>query len=89
LIASTNKKKVLSKDNLWKAFQLFDKVPLFVTYAQDSSGSISASELKQVLGIGKRFSESVWQQIIGEVDQNSDGQISFSEFEKMMNKFLD
>ncbi len=26
LIASTNKKKVLSKDNLKRAFQLFDKV---------------------------------------------------------------
>ena len=40
------------------------------------------------MGVGKRFSEEVWQQVISEVDQNRDGQISFDEFDKMMNRFL-
>ena len=42
-----------------------------------------------ILGLGKQFSEDVWQKAINEVDQNSDGQISFEEFEKMMSKFLE
>lgn len=79
LLASTNKKKLLSKENLRKAFQLFDK---------DKSGLISAEEIKVILGLGKKFSEDVWMKVISEVDQNSDGQISFEEFEKMMSKFL-
>ena len=41
-----------------------------------------------ILGLGKRFSEKVWENVIKEVDQNSDGQISFEEFEQMMNRFL-
>eukprot|EP00829_Urostomides_striatus_P014491 TRINITY_DN4306_c0_g1_i3.p1 TRINITY_DN4306_c0_g1~~TRINITY_DN4306_c0_g1_i3.p1 ORF type:complete len:484 (-),score=139.28 TRINITY_DN4306_c0_g1_i3:11-1462(-) len=40
LMASTNKKKLLSKENLKKAFDLFDK---------DSSGTISADEVKTCL----------------------------------------
>eukprot|EP00830_Metopus_es_P017914 TRINITY_DN6067_c0_g2_i2.p1 TRINITY_DN6067_c0_g2~~TRINITY_DN6067_c0_g2_i2.p1 ORF type:complete len:423 (+),score=78.40 TRINITY_DN6067_c0_g2_i2:63-1271(+) len=80
LVASTNKTKVLSKENLKRAFQLFDK---------DGSGSISGEEIKHILGFGKKFSETVWNKVIAEVDQNSDGTISFDEFEKMMNKFLE
>ena len=78
-MASANKKKLLSKDNLKKAFQLFDK---------DGSGFVSPEEIKAVLGIGKHFSEKVWEQIVEEVDKNKDGQISFEEFEQMMGKFL-
>jgi len=79
LAASMDKKQLLSKQNLKKAFDLFDR---------DGSGYISAEEVKTILGIGKQFSEKVWQDLIGEVDQNSDGQISFEEFEKMMKRFM-
>lgn len=41
-----------------------------------------------ILGFGQRFSENVWEEVIKEVDQNSDGQISYEEFSSMMNKFL-
>jgi len=54
---------------------------------KDKSGSISADEVKVILGLGKRFSEETWKQVIGQVDQNSDGTVSFDEFEKMMAKF--
>jgi len=43
--------------------------------------------VKVILGLGKRFSEETWKQVIGQVDQNSDGTVSFDEFEKMMAKF--
>ncbi len=79
LVASTNKKRLLSKENLKKAFQLFDK---------DGSGYVSPEEVKAILGMGKKFSEKVWEQIVEQVDKNKDGQISFEEFEQMMNKFL-
>lgn len=78
-MASVNKTSLLSKENLKRAFQLFDK---------DGGGTISADEVKTILGFGKQFSEKVWEQVIAQVDQNSDGQISFEEFEKMMAKFL-
>lgn len=54
---------------------------------QDGNGFISAEEIKAVLGLGKEFSEDVWEQVVNEVDQNNDGQISFEEFESMMKKF--
>ena len=49
---------------------------------------ISADELKIILGVGKQFSEKVWEDLIKQVDQNGDRQISFDEFDKMMVKFL-
>jgi len=80
LIASTNKKNLLSKENLKRAFQLFDK---------DGSGGITPEEIKQILGIGKQAESEIWLKLVSQVDKNSDGTISFEEFEKMMNKFLE
>lgn len=40
--------------------------------------------------MGKKFgNESIWDEIIKEVDINGDGEISFEEFKVMMAKFLD
>lgn len=44
VIATVNKKKLLSDEKMSQAFQLFDK---------DGNGNISANEIKEVLGIGK------------------------------------
>jgi len=49
---------------------------------------ISADEIKMILGFGQRFSEDVWKEIIREVDQNSDGKVSYEEFSDMMNEFF-
>ena len=57
-------------------------------FDQDNGGSISADELKQVLGIGKNIDETVWNDIIKEVDVNGDGEISFEEFSIMMERLL-
>ena len=56
---------------------------------QDGSGSISAQEIKEVLGQGKNITnDNIWDDIIKEVDANGDGEISLPEFETMMNRFL-
>ena len=72
-----NKEKLLSKENIKIAFDLFD---------QDGSGYISSEELKAVLGKGRNdgLSDDVWTSIMKEIDQNSDGQISFDEFFNVM-----
>ena len=75
VVATMDKKKLLSNEKLETAFNLFDK---------DNSGSISADEIKDVLGVGKNIDEKVWNDIVLEVDGNGDGEISFSEFKTMM-----
>jgi len=79
VVATINKRKLLSDEKLVTAFKLFDK---------DGSGSISASEVKDVLGVGKNIDEKIWNDIILEVDANGDGEISFEEFKIMMQKLL-
>lgn len=79
IVATTDKKRLLSNEKLETAFSLFDK---------DGSGSISASEVKDVLGVGKNIDEKVWNDIVMEVDANGDGEISFPEFKTMMQKLL-
>ena len=41
-----------------------------------------------MLGIGKKFDEKVWDEIIKEVDVNGDGEISFKEFKTMMERLM-
>ena len=79
VVATTDKRKLLSNEKLEAAFNLFDK---------DGSGTISASEVREVLGVGKNIDEKVWNDIVMEVDANGDGEISFSEFKTMMQKLL-
>ena len=58
-------------------------------FDKDNSGSISATEVKDVLGIGKNIGDQVWNDIISEVDADGDGEISFIEFKKMMEKLFE
>lgn len=52
-------------------------------FDKDGSGSISKEEIKEALG---GLDEKLVDEIIKEVDQNNDGEISFEEFEQMMSK---
>jgi len=72
-----NEKSLLTSDKLQAAFKMFDK---------DGSGTISTDEIKTVLSFGKTLDEEVIQEIIAQVDQNGDGQISFEEFSAMMRR---
>lgn len=79
VVATMDKRKLLTNEKLEVAFNLFDR---------DGGGSISANEVKEVLGLNKNIDEKVWNEIISEVDGNGDGEISFLEFKTMMQKLL-
>lgn len=76
LRASINKEKLLSKENIKNAFELFD---------YDKSGYISKEKLRNVLGNkSNHHDDTVWNEIIKEIDLNQDGKISYEEFSEMM-----
>jgi calcium-dependent protein kinase len=58
-------------------------------FDKDNSGAISANEIKEILGAGKKFgNEQIWNDIIKEVDTDGNGEISYEEFKEMMGKLL-
>jgi calcium-dependent protein kinase len=73
LMATMNEQQLMSKEKLKAAFKMFDK---------DGSGTISKDEIKEALGSSD---EEVVAKIVAEVDVDGDGEITFEEFEKMMN----
>ena len=75
LKVSLDNKKVMSSQNLKHAFEMFDK---------DGSGKISAKELKIVLTGGKKSEESIWQELVGAVDLDGDGEIDLNEFQELI-----
>lgn len=80
VVATMDKKKLLTDDKLQLAFNMFDK---------DSGGSISSTEVKEMMGVGKNINEKLWNEMVREVDVNGDGEISFEEFKVMMKHLLD
>jgi len=76
LMATMNEQQLLSKEKLKAAFKMFDK---------DGSGTISREEIKEALG---GVEEEMADKIISEVDIDDDGEISFEEFEKLMNNLV-
>lgn len=77
IAATLNKNRLLCREKLEAAFRAFDL---------DGNGTISADELKGVLGRHHSYNEDMWQDIINEVDLNGDGVIDFREFTEMMLK---
>ena len=77
--ATLNKQKMLSRERLEAAFKAFDA---------DNSGTITADELKMMLGKYRQYDDSFWEEIIKEVDQNGDGVIDLREFTEMMHKIF-
>ena len=53
-------------------------------FDKDGGGTISTEEIKQVLSFGQNLEESLIEQIIKQVDENGDGEISYDEFAQMM-----
>jgi Ca2+-binding EF-hand superfamily protein len=45
--------------------------------------------LKEKLYQNKIIDDTLWNKVIGEIDENGDGEIDFEEFERMMKMFLD
>ena len=75
IVATVNTEEFQSNEFLQAAFKMFDK---------DGSGTISADEIKAVLGFGGNVDGEAMNNIIKQVDANGDGDISFDEFTQMM-----
>ena len=81
--ASVGKEKFMGENVLKFAFRFFDK---------DDSGKITFSEIETVFKNSvndKEHVDEALNKIIGEVDINRDGKISFEEFSRVMKKMLD
>ena len=70
------KEKICNEDILQKAFKLFDL---------DGNGFITIDELKETIPLEIQNNQQ-WIDIVKEVDQDGDCQISFDEFKIMMEK---
>jgi calcium-dependent protein kinase len=66
---------LISKGNLEAAFAAFDR---------DKSGKISLEELREMLSGANTISEATWTNLIGQADQDGDGEIDLAEFAKLM-----
>ena len=76
LTVNMKKEQLLNEDMLTKAFKLFDL---------DGNGYITINELKETMPL-KITSNQQWIDLIKDVDQDGDCQISFKEFKEMMEK---
>lgn len=80
ITGAIDKVALLNKKNLLSAFKMID---------QDNSGLITVDELKAVFDTGgDKKDNSLWIEIMKEVDQNGDGQISYEEFTDAMTEIL-
>lgn len=75
ITATMHRHKLESNENLYKAFQYFDK---------DSSGYITRDELENAMVEHRIGDESSIREIISEVDTDNDGRINYEEFCAMM-----
>jgi len=79
LSAFMDKKKLLKEENLMETFMLFDN---------DGSGKITIDELKKIMTGNAIVNNKVWDEILLDIDQNSDGEISYKEFKTIMRKMI-
>ena len=76
MAATSDYNKLLTDKNLQAAFNLFD---------DDGNGQITIEELQKLLNWED---DEAWKEIVKEIDQDGDGEISFSEFKLMMGKLI-
>ena len=76
LTVNLKKEKICNEDLLKKAFKMFDL---------DGNGYITIDELQETIPLDLQ-NNSQWVDIVKEVDQDGDCQISFEEFKIMMEK---
>ena len=82
LACSINKDKILRNDNLKICFDEFDT---------DKSGKISVDEVSSIFKQGNNENNNdmeAFKTMVKNADENGDGEISFEEFQDIMNKFF-
>ncbi|KAI3816966.1 hypothetical protein L1987_10751 [Smallanthus sonchifolius] len=77
ITATMHRHKLDREENLYKAFQFFDK---------DNSGFITRDELKQSMTQYGMGDEATINEVLGDVDTDKDGTINYEEFATMMRK---
>ncbi|RYR51138.1 hypothetical protein Ahy_A06g026185 isoform A [Arachis hypogaea] len=77
ITATMHRHKLEKEENLYKAFQYFDK---------DSSGYITRDELRHALTEYQMGDEATIDEVIDDVDTDKDGKINYEEFVAMMRK---
>ncbi|KAJ4700600.1 putative Calcium-dependent protein kinase [Melia azedarach] len=77
ITATMHRHKLEKEENLYKAFQYFDK---------DDSGFITRDELRQAMTQYGMGDEATIDEIIEDVDTDKDGRINYDEFVAMMRK---
>jgi calcium-dependent protein kinase len=77
VVATMSEKNLFSEKKLKAAFKMFDA---------DDSGYISRDEVKQSFMKITKISEEELEEIVSQVDENGDGEISFEEFKEIMTK---
>jgi calcium-dependent protein kinase len=71
LIAAFNQQTLLSKENMKKAFDMFDL---------DGNGTVSYEELQTVLGLGVSAGKTIWKEVMDLKIKQAGEDISFEEF---------
>ena len=83
IVASIDKKSLITDEKLKLAFQLFDK---------DNSGTISPHEVRRELTMNEENETEeearLWKSIIDDVDMDGNGVIDFDEFATMIRKIV-
>jgi calcium-dependent protein kinase len=75
VVATMNEKNLFSEKKIKAAFKMFDT---------DNSGNISKDEVKEALQKIGNLTEQQLDEVMGQVDENGDGEISFEEFKIIM-----
>ena len=83
IVASIDKKSLITDEKLKLAFQLFDR---------DNSGTISPHEVRRELTMNEanetEEESRLWKSIIDDVDMDGNGVIDFDEFACMIRKIV-
>lgn len=80
IIAAIDKKALLVDENVKRVFSIFDA---------DGGGSISATELKDIMVAGQDINVEVLQEAINQVDVDGNGDLELDEFTLMMQYLID
>ena len=78
MVASLDRRKILTDARIESCFKLFDK---------DNSGEITIAEFKELLG-GNNVADTKWEKTLRDADTNNNGKINLSEFKSIFKQMI-